>query len=87
MQFYMTRIFTYNDGTKQASSIGTYDDLNSALATFHSQLSKAYTNTDGNIATGLCYIVNSDGAMLKSEKYVNDTVVEETSDEDESATE
>lgn len=56
------------DPTKDTKGIYTYDDINKAIGTFHSKLGSAM-KSDAFLSE-LVMVIDDNGAVIKSEKYV-----------------
>lgn len=55
------------DPTKDTKSIYTYDNVNTAIGTFHSKLGSAM-KSDAFLSE-LVMVIDDNGAVIKSEKY------------------
>lgn len=67
MEYYIVLVKKYNDGTATKKSIYSYDTLDEAVASFHSQL--AGTVGADTIDSVLCQVVNSVGGTVRSEYW------------------
>lgn len=76
MEYYVLLVKKYNDETATKKSLYTYDTLDEAVASFHSQLGGA-VGAD-TIDSVMCQVVNSVGGTVRSEYW-------EAADEDVSA--
>lgn len=70
MKFYVFEATTYNDGTKDAVGIYTYDNLNAAKSVYHTKMGGAMKNA--NIASELLVVMDDCGAEYEVEKHTAD---------------
>lgn len=78
MRYYTTAILTYEDESKNKRSTYDYDDVDGAIARFHTMF--GYMTTEGVTSVmAICY--NSQGGVIRSEYWEKKTEepTEETS--------
>lgn len=72
--YYLVEITTYVNSTPDAYAVYAYNTKDEAVAAWHQKLSGAMKNT--NYASELCLVIDSFGAMHKSEYWVRQNVAE-----------
>ena len=78
MRYYVLVIQQTPSGENR-STPKAFDTKNDAVAEFHSQLAKDMKNT--NVTSSIVMLIDSDGAVHRSEKYVADATPTETQTE------
>lgn len=69
MKYYVVAI-TDSTGDKHTKSIYEYEDVNAAIARFHSTIGTAMNNTE--CIACLILVIDGNGSVYRSEKYVKE---------------
>ena len=75
-KYYVIEVTKYADGTADSKAIYTYDDEDSAVATFHLKMGGAIKNT--NYAFELVQVINDYGVVIESKYFERKVKTEET---------
>lgn len=67
MKFYLVELTTTTGEASPAKGVYEYDDLNTAVANFHSKLGSQMKNV--NCESEMCLVINESGATQKVEFY------------------
>lgn len=70
MDAYVVEITDFNDGTKRKLGIYTFEDRNSAIASFHKKHGAAMDAS--NVERELTLVILADGSVIKDELFVRE---------------